>query len=166
MVKINGVKATNTFEAESKKISALNQILDKMESNYEDINSKANKKQNVEQQRYNNSNFDKNQSDDNVTTQSYSSNMFSSDKSGLIMSVLPALLSNNKGAKNLFDEKNILIKELLKYSKNPMINRLFELMPKLANKNTSVSQTMEAEETQKKLPAIDSFVKTDDYNIE
>ena len=171
MVKINGVKAANTLELESQKVSALNQILDKMESNFEYINSNTNKKQNFEYQKYSNEKYG-NQSFDvdgnqnqNISNNSYSSNTFQGDKSNLIMSVLPALLSKNKGANFLFDEKNILIKELLKNSKNPMINKLFELMPKLANKNISSSQSIETEKAQKKLPAIDSFVKTEDYDI-
>ena len=62
-------------------------------------------------------------------------------------------------------QKDILINELLKNSGNPMLAKLFKLLPQLSTKGVlqNVAEAESNSNTQKQEPKIDSFKKTDDY---
>ena len=198
MVRINGVKATSTqqLEKEKKLKPTLNQILDKMENNYQEINNPQNVKTNL---LYNNSNYinkeSQNQSNENSSNDfsnqnanAFTNNIFSNllqnsfkqndakndnyvstqnfayDKSNLLLSVLPMILSKNKDKGGMKNSQEVIMKELIKQTNNPRLAQIVELLPKILNKNNNFGQVFTSSQTQKKEePKIDSFKKTSEY---
>lgn len=190
MVKINGIKATSTYQLEKEKKlkPTLNQILDKMENNFQEINNpnfkieNNNKKYFFEDEKNkneyssqtakpeSNNNFTQNifsnllgnfqdKTDANVNTQN-----FADDKSNLLLSVLPMILSNNKSAGGMKNGQEAILKELLKQTNNPRLSQFVQLLPKILDKNNNSNQTFTSTQTQKKEePKIDSFKKTSEY---
>ena len=180
MVKINGVKANNIFDIDTKKQKkpTLNQILDKMEDNYQNVNIQSNSNnfdkqntyqnssgKNYENQNNTNSNLFSNlignltQNDNTTSAMSFNENQ--TENNNLLMSVLPLML-NNKG-KNIKNSQELIFKEMIKNSNNPRLAQLVKLLPKLMNNNkpnfTEVQETLQKKEE----PKIDSFTKTNDY---
>ena len=180
-MKINGVVVERDTQ-KKETTPTINQILDKMESNFQMINSPQNYGGAYSQKTFDKTktNFfdDKNfgtnlnpwqsgNANQKVETESFEaskSNQFE-DKSNLLLSILPAMLSQNKSPKTMDKQKDILINELLKNSGNPMLAKLFKLLPQLSTKGVlqNVAEAESNSNTQKQEPKIDSFKKTDDY---
>ena len=190
MVKINGVKAISTYQLEKEKEikPTLNQILDRMENNYQEINNpntqnKYNdKKYSYDSEKYNsqyNQQIPQNENDGTFTQNIFSNligNMqnnneqnvntqnFGDDKSNLLLSVLPMILSKNKSAGGIKNGQEAILKELLKQSNNPRLSQFVQLLPKILDKNNISNQTFSSTQAQKKEePKIDSFKKTSEY---
>lgn len=149
MVYINGVKITSAEEktTEQTKKPSINEILDKMQLNYNNVNYSAGQTEN---------NLHGEQKPEQVSVLSKQSG-----DNSLLLSILPLLLNKGNNAEVLKSQQDELMHTLIKGLNNPLIEKLFELMPKVSKKTT---KKVEAEST-KKEPAIDSFVKTDEYSI-
>lgn len=152
MPTINGVKAepTNKFKENIKtKNPSIKEVLERMQSNYDDINVKTNSSQKTEEQTK------------ESTTNPLNINL---NKSDLLSSLLPMLLSNKTdNISNIFkNNKNNLLQSLLKTSNNPMLSKILELMPQLNKKIIPKNE----ENSKKQSPKIDSFIKTTEYDIE
>lgn len=199
MVKINGVEATNLMadKTNKKNMPTLNEILDRMEANYCNMNSQPDRQ--VEKQSIgknfgaqSNQKFEKNQNStfwngyannqsenswndyaksqsngsfekndlqqasaqQNSTASEGPATLQDDDKSNLILSILPSLLSGNK-THSLGKEQNILMKELLKNTHNPKLAKLFELLPKLTTAKASTASAKR--QNVREEPSIDSF---------
>ena len=187
MVKINGVSVVEPRDSK-KRIEtkpSINEILDRMQSNYD---TRINEAQ---------SNFqnEKNSSSENFSTthasnsinekqsmiqslfnfQSPNENLkanqpplfndkFNDNNNNLLLSVLPMLLSNNKSGLGMKNSQDIIFKELLKTSSNPRLVKMLEILPKMMNKNSFDASTNEqSEESKKNAPKIDAFTKTTEY---
>ena len=180
MVKINGVKANNIFDIDTKKQKkpTLNQILDKMEDNYQNVNIQSNSNnfdkqntyqnssgKNYENQNNTNSNLFSNlignltQNDNTTSAMSFDENQ--TENNNLLMSVLPLML-NNKG-KNIKNSQELIFKEMIKNSNNPRLAQLVKLLPKLMNNNKPSFTVVQETQQKKEEPKIDSFTKTNDY---
>lgn len=153
MVKINGVKATETSEIEKDVSPSINEILDRMENNFEarKVNySKVNS----------NSIFDGANNSQKVSTLNNFSVSQNEDDSNIFLNILPMLLSKDKSI-NLKKNQNEIIKMLIKKTNNQMLLKLFELMPKLSKaKNT---ETENEKNKTEKVQNIDDFVKAEDF---
>lgn len=164
MVKINGVNIANTQEQKREHTPTINQILDMMENNYQSINNKQNNGRDFGGQTQGTSNQSYLQN--YVATPQSTEKAGVEDKSNLLMSILPAMLSQNKASNGLSKQKDMLVKELLKNTQNPMLGKLFQLLPQLTSKNglTSSQNSESPAEAKKEVPKIDTFKKTDDYS--
>ena len=164
MIKINGVKATSVMETQKEITPSINQILDKMENNFEA------RKVDYSQNNLNNI-FDGSQNIDNSqNTNQYSQKVNSlgsfnalqnGDNSNLLLSILPMMLSKDKTSA-FKKSQNEIMKQMLKKINNPMLAKLFELMPKLAKATSAETQNANVE-TNKKEKNIDEFVKAEDF---
>ncbi len=151
MVKINGVKATETSQTEKKVMPSINEILDRMENNFEarKINYSNIDSSNLFNDTNNNQkvstlgNFDLGQQTNDLKP---------------LLNILPMLLSKDKSFKN---NQNEIIKMLIKKSNNPMLSKLFELLPKLSKVKNAEAE-IKSNET-KKEKNIDDFVKAEDF---
>ena len=192
MVKINGIKANSIYGLEKQKEHkpTLNQILDKMENNYQTINyiynknTNANSSSNIfdahDQSFQNQSsliNDDvkiQNQESQNVfssllknfsTNQDYSVNTMdisNQNNDSLLMSVLPLLL-NNKGKNGLKNGQDLIFKEMVKNTQNPRLAQIVKLLPKLINNKINTFADIQENMPKKEEPKIDSYTKTDEY---
>ena len=89
----------------------------------------------------------------------------SSIDNNILVSLLPLLLnnkSNGASTETVKKEQNELFHALIKNLNNPLLEKLFELLPTLSKKNSV--KKFEVESVKKNEPKIDSFVKTDEYN--
>ena len=150
MVLINGVKINNNEEKQSEQLKkpSINEILDKMQVNYNNMNY-ANNNQNVDIMA-------------NTESKQQTNNTNNSTDNNLLLSLLPLLLNNKSdSAEILKKEQNELLHTLIKNLNNPLLEKLFELLPKLSKKSNI--KKVETEEKIEK-PKIESYVKTDEYN--
>ena len=145
MVKINGVKATSTTEVKNVSPS-INEVLDRMDNNFQARQIDYDKKVDNENK---------------VDAFGFASN--TDENSNLLLSILPLLLSKDKKSFSLKNSQNEIIKLFLKKSNNPMLLKIFELLPKISNLNKTEIHTQNTESAQNN-KSIDDFVKTDDYN--
>lgn len=147
MAIVNGKKIEVQDTNNQSKQPSINEILDRMQNNYDTINVSSSNFSNTNKKQTENS---------NVT-----STANAGDKDSLIMSILPMLLSknNDKVSTSSFDS-NKLLEILLKDNPDPMIKKLLELMP-LLTKKSSPAQTESNKKSEN--TKISSFVKTDDY---
>ena len=152
MILINGVKVNKNIEkSEQIKQSSINEILDKMQVNYNNMNyAKSNQSVDVMSSKA------EAQSEQPVNT-------LNASDSNLLMSLLPILLNQSKenSAETLKNQQNELLHSLIKNLNNPMLEKVLELLPKLTKKSV---KKVEAESTKKDEPKIDSFVKTSEYD--
>ena len=164
MIKINGTPANALQQQKQEKLApTLSQILDRMESNYNYINYANTQSLNLSEKQEGNKKNVQNDLDfaynktspngDTVSAQNFD------DKNSVLLSILPSLLNKSSGEK----EKNILIGELLKNSKNPTLAKLMEVLPKLTNINKAKTSVQQQALPVHQQPKIDSFIKTDDY---
>ena len=164
MIKINGTPANALQQKKQENLTpTLNQILDRMENNYNYVNSaSAQSANNSEPQQASKTalqkSFDYANNSAIPNNESVSAQGFD-DKSNVLLSILPSLLDKSSGEK----EKNILIGELLKNSKNPTLAKLIEVLPKLTSINKAKASIQQQILPTREQPKIDSFVKTDDY---
>ena len=178
-MKINGVVIENET-TKKERTPTINQILDNMENNFQMVNSKQKfaegfsgqfseqkDNQTFAQSFLGKKNGEQNYSlNQEVKAESFNNQNFQhDDKNNLLLSILPTLLSQNKSPKNLNKQKEMLIGELLKNSSNPMLSKLFKLLPQLANKTDVLKNEENSKESapQKTEPKIDSFRKTVDF---
>lgn len=166
MVKINGVKAKLTNEEILKKNSSptMNQILDKMENNFHDIEARA---QNTQSANFSANPFQGIQNEnvnDAVNTMNTSQNASGSilGDNNILLTLLP-LLSSGKDKVNLFGADSPILKEIIKKTNNPMLQKILELIPALTKPKVSKQNEEKLEE--KNQTKIDSYIKTDDYNV-
>ena len=164
MVKINGVKASGIDENSMHEIKpSINQILERMDSNYRDIQSRA---QSMQNQNFGTSIFQgfqsSNQNSEKVSTLNTDANTSLSTlgDGNLLLTLLPALLSG-KDKKNILAFDNPIFKEILKKSNNPMLQKILEILPMISKNKTS--KQSEKKDDVKQETKIDSYVKTDDY---
>jgi hypothetical protein len=160
MVIINGVKTETVSDYElsqkAQKKPSINEILDKMQNNYDSINGAQNVSTSAQSLGENN------------TAQDVSAmgGIFgaSDDKNNLLMSLLPLIISGKgkNSASFIQSQQQQLVKQLIKSANNPLLEKFFELLPKF-KQNAKTSETVE---TKKEEPKIDSFVKTDEYNCD
>ena len=152
MILINGVKVNKNIEkSEQIKQSSINEILDKMQVNYNNMNyAKSNQSVDIMSSKA------EVQSEQPV-------NALNASDSNLLMSLLPILLNQSKesSAETLKNQQNELLHSLIKNLNNPMLEKVLELLPKLTKKRV---KKVEAESTKKDEPKIDSFVKTSEYD--
>ncbi|MGN1221880.1 MAG: hypothetical protein ACI4TT_01435 [Christensenellales bacterium] len=152
MILINGVKVNNSIEKnEQIKQSSINEILDKMQVNYNNMNyAKSNQSVDIMSSKA------EAQSEQPVNT-------LNASDSNLLMSLLPILLNQSKenSAETLKNQQNELLHSLIKNLNNPMLEKVLELLPKLTKKSV---KKVETESTKKDEPKIDSFVKTSEYD--
>lgn len=164
MIKINGTPANALQQKKQENLApTLSQILDRMENNYNYINfantqslNLGEKQEGIKKNVQNNFDFADNKTtpnSDTVSTQNFD------DKNSILLSVLPSLLNKSSGEK----EKNILIGELLKNSKNPTLAKLMDVLPKLTSVNKAKASVQQQVLPAHQQPKIDSFIKTDDY---
>ena len=149
MIKINGIKAS-ILNDETEKFNStpsINEILDRMENNFvaRNSNQKVEKLDDVNSQNIfqNNSNFFDNK------------NIFG--ENNLMFDLLPLLLTS----KTKKIDSSVLIKHILKKSSNPMLQKIVDILPKIAE-----SQKSKDDENEKKEVKIDSFVRTNDTESE
>jgi len=177
MVKINGVKATNSFETQKQKDikPSINEILSRMETNYQNVhNVKSENYNSTPKSNINNSNisadiFNESEQNTSPASQGLFSNILGNVDGGignadnnLLLSILPMMLTKNKGANTLKNSQNMIFKEILKNSKNSRLKQIAELLPKIMQNN---SPQMFNTETEIKTieNKIDTFKKTDEY---
>lgn len=160
MVKINGIKATETSSIEKEISPSINEILDRMENNFEARKVDYSKSGTT-------GIFDGFDNPNNVNTYNKVNTLWSNgttqtgnDSSNLLLNILPMLLSKDKNS-YFKNSQNEIIKQLLKKTNNPMLLKLFELMPKLAKEKNTETENTKAET--KKEKNIDDFVKAEDY---
>lgn len=138
MILINGVKITNADkQIEDLKKPSINEILDKMQVNYNNINFENNKSVNIEK---------------------HEEQKVNNNDNNLLLTLLPLLL-NNKGdsAEILKTQQNELLHGLIKNLNNPLLEKIIDILPKLNKK------PIKTEEKNEK-PKIESYIKTDEYN--
>lgn len=164
MVKINGVKANETSQMEKVVLPSMNEVLDRMENNFES--------RKIDYSKSGSNNFfgdfdikknNQNLNGDNQkvnTLGSFDMSQNSSDNSSFLLTVLPMLFSKDKNI-NFKNAQNEIIKNLLKKTNNPLLIKIFELMPKLEKMTNTEKKTTTFEE--KKEKNIDDFVKAEDY---
>lgn len=184
MIKINGITATNNFETQ-KEIQikpTINEILDRMENNYQNIHNVQNQsyKTNTQSASNNSNNFNaeiSNLQNKNVENQSifssilngnnpnsgFENNNLLSDNNSLLLSILPTLLTKNKGVNTLKNSQNMIFKEILKHSNNPRLNQIAELLPKIFSNNSTPQMFSTETQTSPNQNKIDTFKKTDEY---
>ena len=151
MVKINGVKATESSQTEKNVLPSMNEILDRMENNFE-------------ARKINYSNIDSsnlfNDTNNNQKVSTFGNFDLGQQTNDLkpLLNILPMLLSKDKSFKN---NQNEIIKMLIKKSNNPMLSKLFELLPKLSKVKNAEAEIKNNET--KKEKNIDDFVKAEDF---
>lgn len=150
MTLINGVKieSNNASSQNSQRQPTMNEVLNRMQNNYDNINSR-----NISTENTNDSSTNNNEVTNILGTAG-------GGKDSLIKSLLPMLMSANKTNESPAIDSNKLIDMIVKNTNNPNISKLLELMP-LISKNKTKTQSKEDSTTEK--PKINSFVKTDDY---
>lgn len=155
MITINGTKAepTDTYIAEKQKnVLSIKQVLASMQQNYDNVNlGKA--------QSLKNDDADDSNGMFNMLTNG-------KDKNELLMSLLPLLLSKNKtGIDSLSAGENDIMQNLLKSTRNPMLSKILELIPKFKNLSSKGTKKQEYVKPVNDSPKIDSFIKTSEYKI-
>lgn len=136
MVKINGIEAEPVLDKQNMKnlTPSINEVLERMDNNFKQKTAV-----------------------NNVSTMNAYSNEQNSNNGldgNLLMSILPLMISNKSKGKG-FD--NPIFKEIIKKTNNPMLQKFFEILPKLK------VATAVKEESKKEEVKIDSYVKTDEY---
>ena len=158
MAIINGVKINNTkdeIQTDAIKKPSINEVLEKMQVNYNNLNNYYSQSNNVSVM----SNTEPKEQTSSANTNS------SSIDNNILVSLLPLLLnnkSNGASTETVKKEQNELFRALIKNLNNPLLEKLFELLPTLSKKNSV--KKVEVESVKKNEPKIDSFVKTDEYN--
>ena len=158
MAIINGVKINNTKDerqTDAIKKPSINEVLEKMQVNYNNLNNYYIQSNNVSVM----SNTEPKEQTSSTNTNS------SSIDNNILVSLLPLLLnnkSNGASTETVKKEQNELFHALIKNLNNPLLEKLFELLPTLSKKNSV--KKVEVESVKKNEPKIDSFVKTDEYN--
>ena len=150
MVLINGVKIDSKDERKEdlQKKPSINEILEKMQSNYNKINSVV----------VQSNDFTKNYEEDSQKTSTMG---LSGGDNNLLLTLLPMLLNKSgDGTAILQKEQNEIFHTLLKNLNNPLLEKLFELLPNFKKPRKKA----ETSTTKKEDPKIESFVKTEDYN--
>ena len=142
MVTINGVKAQNlqAVQQENVKKPTMNEVLSRMQSNFEQTNQTAQNKQNCS-----NTEAQTKSPFDNIMS------MFQGENS-ILLSMLPMLLTKQKN-ENLGKE---IIKKMLANSGNPMLAKLVEMLSNI-NKKTNIQNTEQTIQSSK----IDDFAKVE-----
>lgn len=177
MVKINGVNAEIVSDNQRTKdlTPSINEVLDRMDNNFKQRQTailSSNNQSNTEQNFSNQNTFasglisslfpnfkQSSETEKNISTMStYTNNQNSTSgfDNNFLMSILPLILSTNNKTKTKGFE-NPIFKELLKRVNNPIIQKIFEMLPKM--KTTTETQT----ENKKDEAKIDSYVKTSEY---
>ena len=151
MVTINGVKVSNDNQRQENQIQktpSINEILDKMQNNYNNLNYPDTQKISVLS---------------NTETEANTNNNNLNNDNNLLLSILPLLLNKSGNQADILkSEQNKIFQSMIKSLNNPLLEKIFELLPKL-NKKTSVKKV--EVESKKNESSIDSFVKTSNYDI-
>lgn len=177
MVKINGVNAEIVSDNQRTKdlTPSINEVLDRMDNNFKQrqVGILNNPNQLNAEQNFSNQNIfasglisnlfpNFKQSTEHInntntmSTYTNNQNLTSGFDNNFLMSILPLILSTNNKTKTKGFE-NPIFKELLKRVNNPIIQKIFEMLPKM--KTTTETQT----ENKKDEAKIDSYVKTSEY---
>ncbi len=160
MIKINGVKAS-IMNDETEKLNttpSINQILERMDNNYQARNVNINQMsnfQNLNSQNIHNQNVSIQLNEQNANF----GNLF--DGNSIFSVLLPILLTGNKKV-NLLGSDSPILKEILKRTNNPMIQKILELLPKL-NENKKNETKTDSHKEKKQEAKIDSYVRTDEF---
>lgn len=148
MILINGkeIENKNSSQEQTIKKPSINEILQKMQTNY-DNQIYATKQQSTQPN-----------SDAQPQTTSNTEN-----QNNLLLSVLPALLKQKQTptVQTQDVDQNEILKTLLKNLNNPMLEKLFELLPLFSKKTKAQQADIGNKKSETK---IDSLVKTDDYH--
>ena len=149
MIKINGVTAKPTDESISEVKPSINEVLERMNNNYEARQVHIQKSEQT-------ANYE------NTFTEQNGSNSNSLFGNDLLLSLLPMLISNKKA--NILSSDSPIFKELLKKINNPMLQKIFEMLPNMFKKEAKAQSNSSETENKATKKDIDSFVKTDDYS--
>ena len=167
MVKINGIEAKNNNEAFEDIKPSIKEIIERMDNNYHarqlsTMNTQYNNSILKQTAASENLNDSPSFSDNDFENNTYQNN--SNDNSNLLLSLIPLLFTKDKN--NLPNFKNgaqIILKEILKKTNNPLLTKILEILPKISNKDTENSSSTQKHETKEDNKKIDDFVKTDEY---